>query len=128
MSRRKPALLVGLAVFFFSGVPLVLGQPDDDYTLTLPDVAGPADSVVDVAVLLDTANDLQGFQWGVCHEDGLLQLENGSDDIANGEGIDGLDFLFLGKLVFSVDDPGGEDGPGWTVGAKINSCSSGLKS
>lgn len=79
---------------------------DEDYVLGLSDETGFVDQTAEVSVTLDnTGLALEGFQFGVCHGDGV-DLED-SSDVEEGEDLDGLDLTFQAVSTF--------DG-GWNVG------------
>ena len=85
------------------------------YDVTVTDGAGAPGDSIELEVILDfsTGDPIQGYQWGVCHDDTLLTLADG--DVVNGEAIETVDFTFQAVSVF--DDPGAS---GWTVGALLN--------
>ena len=71
-------LVLGVMV----GLPLVAQEPD--YRLSISESSGDVGGTATVTVsMTNTGEDLQGYQWGVCHDD-LVSLASGFVDL-NGE-------------------------------------------
>ena len=81
-----------------------LGQ-DESYTLTLSEESVAVGEIAMVQVrLTNTGDALDGYQFGVCHDDGDVTIS--ADDIANGGFVEDHVFLTHDLVVFDE---------GWTV-------------
>lgn len=102
-SRMLHSMLVLAAVL--SAGPLL--AQDSDYLLRLSCGEGvPGDDVTLTLTYSGAGEPLQGYQWGICHDDALLDILPA--DIDRGAALASLDFLFEGIEVFPTG--------GWNIG------------
>lgn len=127
--------LVALGSLFFLTAGTSFGQPNEDYSLTITDGSGPLLGLATVTIFMDNENgeELQGYQWGMCHDE-LFVEDLSADDIANGALVSDTSFTFHALEFWPrldlCDDPDDleqceEDDPGllghgWTVGTVTN--------
>ena len=92
-----------VAVFL---VTLMLGTgiaraQDEDYNVSLSDGSALPGQAARVSLTMDFADgeEIVGWQWGVCHDDDVLTLEEG--DVWDGATAEELDFTFTNITIVS---------------------------